>query len=250
MRFWNCLVLSGVVVSCGSGKIELAADEPDRDRPLLIVDDDAGLINSPHLGTPQVDRRPVVSAGRPVAPISGGSLLFSEDGQRLVASDPGRDKLWLVDVATGTVLRTIELPQGAQPFRLAIDPSGRFHATLRGSGEILSFDDQDQLVHRAACSVPLGIAYSNRLQSLLIACRDGRLLGMPASEGPAKTLAQLPLDLRDVLVVPQSEHHPERLYVTRFKTAQVLELDFEHDLLVALRRLEERAMHLGDAGSC
>src|SRR5688572_5296823 len=71
-------------------------------------------------------------------PISGGTLAISDAGIA-VASDPDRDRVFLVDLATERVT-PIDTPPRAEPGRVVIDASGRAHIALRAAGEVLSID--------------------------------------------------------------------------------------------------------------
>src|SRR5204862_5316171 len=66
-------------------------------------------------------------------PLSGGTLIVVGDGRTAVASDPDRDKVWVVDLPSKTV-KSLDLQKGDQPGRLLVDSAGRAHVALRASG--------------------------------------------------------------------------------------------------------------------
>lgn len=172
------------------------------------------------------DVRPPVRARTPPPPIGGGAVLFSRDGHQVVAADPARDTLWVIDLRTKQVTRTLTLAQGSEPFRLAADPAGRVHAILRGSGEIVSFslDDEQPPTRRRVCESPRGLAWSDREQAFLVTCRDGQLVKASETSGDVQVMRRLQADLRDIVIQRDARVSTERVHVSRFKSAQVLEL--------------------------
>src|SRR5262245_40771617 len=73
-------------------------------------------------------------------PVSGGNLLISNDGKFAVVSDPDRDRLLSVELATGTVVADVPLEINDEPGRLVEDAAGRFHIALRRGGALIDFD--------------------------------------------------------------------------------------------------------------
>jgi hypothetical protein len=174
--------------------------------------------------------RPITSPGdfnpdvrSPVAPapIQGGTLLVTRDGAHAISSDPDRDRVMIVDLLGAQVLATIALEQGDEPGRLVEDAAHRVHVVLRRSGQIAAIDVEAKRIlgRRNVCSAPQGIAYASAGDELHVACADGQLVSLPAEGGEPTRRVVVDADLRDVIV------SGDRLFVTRFKTAELLELD-------------------------
>ena len=72
-------------------------------RPALMT-----VIDGPqNIGTIEADVAPPA--------ISGGTLLVLGDGTTAVATDPDRDRVYVIDVPTGTLTATVVLTAGDQP---------------------------------------------------------------------------------------------------------------------------------------
>ncbi|MFO0708613.1 MAG: cytochrome-c peroxidase [Sandaracinus sp.] len=154
--------------------------------------------------------------GRALPPITGGTLHVTRAGT-IVVSDPDRDRVVLVDLATQRVMGEVRLPEGAFPARIAEDAEGHVHVVLRGRGEILSFDPYalGEASRHATCAEPRGLAFDERADVLRVACRDGSLDTLSLT-GERLSREQLGVDdLRDVLVVDG------RFYVTTFRSAEI-----------------------------
>ena len=95
-----------------------------------------------------------------VAPpaISGGTLLVLSDGNTVVASDPDRDTIYVVDLPSRTVTQTIALQPGDEPGRLVEDGAGRVHVALRGGGAVATCDPANR---QGDCS-PAGLRGATR----------------------------------------------------------------------------------------
>jgi mono/diheme cytochrome c family protein len=166
-----------------------------------------------------VDDRPVERATG-VPPISGGTLLVLEGGDVAVATDPDRDLIHVANVGHEKVLATVALESGDAPGRAAQDGDGVVHVLLRGAGAIVSIEPADGtvLARHPTCANPRGIAWDGLGARMLVACAGGEIVAH-APGGEIETRVDLVPDLRDVLV------HESRIRVTRFRTAEVLELD-------------------------
>jgi hypothetical protein len=167
----------------------------------------------------------VIQAPHAPPPISGGTLGVTHDGALIVAADPDRDRIILVDVERGTTI-VRELPQGAEPGRVAIDDSTHFaHVILRGTGEVASVDlaGTHAISRRAVCVAPRGIALDAARSLVRVSCRDGELVSFDSTlADPTTTTMRIGTDdLRDVLV------HGDELVVTRFRTAEVLRVSLD-----------------------
>jgi mono/diheme cytochrome c family protein len=155
-----------------------------------------------------------VSQADPPPPISGGTLAVAPDGNTIVASDPDRDRIYVVDLANRTVLHDVALPTHAEPGRVAIDDRGTAYVALRRKGGIgvvnlatgaLSFID--------ACRSPRGVAFDPKTHLVHVACADGDLLSLSRTT-PAIARLKLESDLRDVVVLDDGD-----LLVTQFRSA-------------------------------
>ncbi|HEX9621179.1 MAG TPA: cytochrome c peroxidase [Polyangiaceae bacterium] len=180
----------------------------------------SGDPNEPKLLIP-TDTRPATLSATPPPPVSGGTLAVTADGQRAVAADPDRDRIVVVDLAARSVVGSIELEPGDEPGRVALGDAGLAFVALRGGGAVVGVDTVGgALVQRTSvCGAPRGLAYDATNAVLHVACAEGKLVTLPAAGGePTRTL-ELGPDLRDVMV------HGQGLFVTRFRSAEVVELD-------------------------
>ena len=160
----------------------------------------------------------VTTASMPVPPISGGTLLITADGTTAVASDPERDQVYVVDLASQAV-RTALLTPGDEPGRIVEDGAGRIHVALRRGGAVVTLDRKTATVtaRQAACPAPRGLAYQAAGDLVHVACTGGELVSLPAAGGGATRSVTLEHDLRDVLVGANGT-----LLVSTFRTAQVI----------------------------
>jgi hypothetical protein len=162
----------------------------------------------------------VVASSRP-PPISGGTLLVTRDNGTVVASDPDRDAVYIVDVATRTLTATVSLQSGDEPGRLAEDVAGRVHVALRGGGALVTLDvKQGSIVaRRSVCPAPRGVAWDLYTDLVWVACATGELVGLPAAGGAATRSFVVERDLRDVIV------RDGAVSVTKFRSGETLRLD-------------------------
>lgn len=165
-------------------------------------------------GDPSIDSSPVIRAAK-APPIMGGTLLVTRDGVHAVVADPPRDVIHIVDLVEWKETATIELEDGALPFRGAEDRDGRVHVTLRGTGEVVTIDPESGSVTESTrvCPNPRGIAFEADTGSLHVACAGGRLVTLPESGSPTHLFVAS--DLRDVFIADG------RVHVTRFRAAEV-----------------------------
>jgi hypothetical protein len=162
-----------------------------------------------------------VAAAVPPPAISGGTLRILADGNTAVASDPDRDRVYVVDLAAKTVRWDVALTPGDEPGRVVVDAAGRAHVALRRGGALVSIDTVSGAVlqRRAICAAPRGAAYDAGTDLVHVACSDGRLVSLPAGGGNAVRTVQLARDLRDVVV------DGARLRVSRFLSAELLTVE-------------------------
>ena len=151
------------------------------------------------------------------APVSGGTLLVTRDGRTIVASDPDRDAVFLVDQASRIVTK-VSLSRGDEPGRVAEGPDGTLFVALRRAGALVAIDTHSAaVVHKeTVCRSPRGVAYDAKNAAVYVACRSGQLLTLDAQTLSRRRALQLDSDLRDVIV---REHD---LVVTRFLSAEVM----------------------------
>lgn len=164
---------------------------------------------------------PVVVSPVAPPPISGGTLFTTSDGKTLIAADPDRDAIYVIDVAKRELIRRIELSAKDEPGRVVQDRAGRIHVALRGGRSVASFalTPETPVTRSEVCDLPRGLAYDEVADRLYAACADGALVQFDPATG--KTIKKLDLgrDLRDVIV------RGAQMLVTRFRTAELLSVD-------------------------
>jgi cytochrome c553 len=162
----------------------------------------------------------VVQAVAPPA-ISGGTLVVLADDQTVVATDPDRDQIYVVDISARRVNATIALNPGDEPGRVISDSSGRVHVALRHAGALVTIDPVAGTVtdRRQVCAAPRGLAHDPTTDLIHVACAGGELVSLPAAGGDAVRRLKLDRDLRDVVV------DGDRLLVSRFRAAEILTVD-------------------------
>lgn len=152
-------------------------------------------------------------------PVTGGTLLVTEDGRFAVAADPDRASIHVVDLSERSARHRIVLGENDEPGRLVEGAGGLVHVVLRRAGEILTIDPASgtELERREVCRAPRGIDVDPDNGELVVACAEGALVRMPASgtEGITRTIVDA--DLRDVLAFSGG-----RLLVSRFRSAEIL----------------------------
>jgi len=173
-------------------------------------------VTSPPEFAPYLGMTSTQSAAPPA--ISGGTLLVLSDGHTVVASDPDRDAIYVVDLTSRTLAQTIALQPGDEPGRLVEDGAGRVHVALRGGGAVVTCDPGSGTVitRRPVCAGPRGVAYDAATDAIHVACHDGQLVRLPAGGGDPDRRLQLDDDLRDIVV------DGDKLLVTRFRSAELL----------------------------
>lgn len=167
------------------------------------------------------DTRPVRAAATQPPPITGGTLLITRDGATVVAADPDRDRVSIVQLGSGSTRRgpTVLLNPGDEPGRLVDDDNHRVHVALRRGGAVVTIDlaTGAVLARRQVCGAPRGIAYDAVQDLVHVACAGGELVSFPAAGGDAVRRLNLEVDLRDVIVRPSGG-----LFVSRFKSGDLL----------------------------
>lgn len=151
-------------------------------------------------------------------PLGAASMLLASDGTTVVATDPDRDRVVAVDLSAKRV-RQIPLEAGDEPGRIVEDGSKHVHVVLNGAAAVATIDLATAKVvqRRPVCSSPQGIARDG--STLFVACAGGEIMTLTADDAePAKVLARVDRDLRDVVVAGES------LLVSRLRSAEVLRI--------------------------
>jgi DNA-binding beta-propeller fold protein YncE/cytochrome c553 len=158
------------------------------------------------------------TAAVPPPAISGGSLAVSEDGTQVVAADPDRDQVYVIDVKTLGV-RKLALPRGSEPGRVAFDHSGGAHVALRGAGKLLRVNlaSADISTQTELCTQPRGLAFDAKNNTIVATCMDGQIVSFDAASHREVERQTLPQDLRDVIVTPSGARS-----VIRYRSAELL----------------------------
>ncbi len=159
-------------------------------------------------------------------PISGGTMLLSQDGKTAIAADPDRDFVSFVDIASGTVRARADLTAHDEPGRLVEDTGGLVYVALRGSGELatLALSTGRLVGRRAVCAQPRGVAYDGTTDQIFVACATGELVTLPAGSGPAAQVRVIEPDLRDVVIDGDS------IFVSKFRAAEILRITRNGDI--------------------
>ncbi len=151
------------------------------------------------------------------APLLGGTLAVTRDGQTVVAADPDRDAVFMVDTDTSQVT-TVALQPYDRPGRLVEGPDGSVFVIARGKNALLRIDVPTGAIVRRdqLCAAPMGLDYDAAATRVVVACRSGQVLDVDPTS--LETLRELRLDddLRDVVV------QGDELVITRFKTTALL----------------------------
>lgn len=166
---------------------------------------------------PNLNQTVVTSSVAP-PPISGGTLYITRDGKRAVVSDPDRDRVAVVDLASHVVNGWFWTERGAEPGRAVDDGSGRAYVVLRTTGQIATVDlaTGNQTASTAACPSPRGIAYEEAQHRLHVACAGGELVTFKVGRFlEVERKVMLERDLRDVVV------QGDKLHVSHFRSAKV-----------------------------
>jgi mono/diheme cytochrome c family protein len=174
---------------------------------------------------------PTVRAETPPPPISGGTLALTPDETRAVAADPDRDQIYIVELATRSLQSTIPLRAGDEPGRVVVDDSQRAHVALRSGGAVAVVDVNEGVLldRREVCAAPRGLALDAVTGDLYVACHGGELIIMDPATGQVLDSRRLRIGLRDVVV--DADH----IYVSTFRTAEVLVLDRQGRVLDIMR---------------
>lgn len=169
------------------------------------------------------------SAHRPV-PISGGTLTVLQDGHTAVASDPDRDRVWIVDLPTRALTHTVLLQPGDEPGRVVAGANGRVHVMLRRGGAVAVIDTNTGTVtdRRAVCAAPRGAAFDPTVGVLYVACSEGTLVSVTEATGAVVRVLNVQPDLRDVVM------DNGVLRVSTFRSAQLITVNADGSFAASL----------------
>lgn len=152
-------------------------------------------------------------------PLSGGTLATVPGSATIVAADPDRDVVYVIDVKAGTAV-TVPLAPGDEPGRVVVDESLRAHVALRSGAALVTIDlaNGNQVTKRAVCSLPRGVAWERETDEVHVACAGGELVTLAAAGGPPTRTVHVARDLRDIVVTKLG------LVVSTFRNADVIRL--------------------------
>jgi cytochrome c peroxidase len=155
-------------------------------------------------------------------------MAVAADGTTVVAADPDRDRVYIIDIRAPSRVRTIPLMAHDEPGRVVIDGSTRAFVALRHGGSVVTIDLSTASVEarRDVCTAPRGVAYDAASDVLHVACAAGELVTVPAGGGDEIRRVQITRDLRDVVVTPTG------LALTTFRDAKILLIDNGADAAV------------------
>ncbi|MBL8685801.1 MAG: c-type cytochrome [Myxococcales bacterium] len=164
---------------------------------------------------------PVASLDDPPPPVSGGTLLVTQNQRFAIASDPDRSAVFVVALGTtgeASVVRRVEAPARSEPGRVVEDDTGAVHVVLRGAGALLTIDPERASVieQRNVCAEPRGVTFDPTSFSLWVACARGELVSLPTRGTSAMVRLKIDPDARDVVVGPD-----RNLWVSFFRSAAI-----------------------------
>lgn len=166
-------------------------------------------VNDPHFG-------PTQSQAIAPPPVSGGTLLVTRDGARAVVSDPDRDRVYVVDLASRARIADLSVA-GGEPGRLVEGADGVVYAVLRGADAVQIIDARRgaSIATRPVCAAPRGIAFDQQNGWLHVACAGGELRSIDTATWSVARTITVARDLRDVVI------DGDGLIVSSFRSAEV-----------------------------
>jgi hypothetical protein len=176
------------------------------------------------------DERRVEISTTPLPPVSGGTLSTTADGTYLVASDPERDRVLFLDIATRLVTGDHPLTPGDEPGRVIAGPGQQVFVALRRGGAVVTVDPALGVVtRRSACLAPRGLAFEPVNDTLHVACADGKLVTFTGSATQPTRVLPVDTDLRDVVAAEG------RIWVSRLRSAELIEIGSDGLVLQRLK---------------
>lgn len=204
-------IVAGAVAAC-SGAQPGSGNPPDIEEAPTA----AGI------GGPQPSFGPVIQQPSPPPPISGGTLTMARDKKTAIAADADRDRVYIVDLPSRSLVHTVELPKHSEPGRVSVDDEGHAFVILRRAGGLATIDIATGAVTiRDVCIAPRGLAWDKGQLANQVACANGELVTVPRGAGAVKRIP-LERDLRDVLV-----NNDGSLNVTTFRSASTVRVGKE-----------------------
>lgn len=210
-------LLTGALPGCSL--LEGRGPEPQPEEEIEPGDSEGFSGVTPTLAPP-LRLSTLITADRPPPPISGGTLAVRTDGSLVVAADPDRDVVYLIDPALRNV-RKVQLAKGSEPGRVVLDATGGAHVALRNTGAVVRIDIDAGSVssETRVCGLPRGLAYDSVADAVLVACADGALVTLAAATHGELARSFVALDLRDVVVNDQGQR-----FVSRYRSAELLQV--------------------------
>jgi DNA-binding beta-propeller fold protein YncE len=153
-------------------------------------------------------------------PVTGGTMAVSRSGSHAIVSDPDRDRVVIIDLASKEITAEIKLDAGDQPGRVIEDGAGQFHTALRGGAALVTFNLSGVVLNRRiTCLEPRGLAWDAATDNIHVACATGELVSFHANDADYFRIVRLERDLRDVIV------QGDKLVISKFKSAELLTVD-------------------------
>ena len=185
--WWTCVAGACIATGCS---------QP----PAYQYPYDSGSIPLGDAGQPNFG--PTIEATTPPPAISGGTLITDGESRALYASDPDRDRVWIVNRVTDRAPIEIVLRDHDEPGRLVLDANHRLHVALRRGGAVVTIDtiSHEIIARREVCGAPRGLVFDAVSDSIHVACAGGELVTLPAAGGAETRRLQIEPDLRDVVM--------------------------------------------------
>jgi DNA-binding beta-propeller fold protein YncE/mono/diheme cytochrome c family protein len=190
---------------------------------------------------PQPDFGPTVSREPSPPALGGATLIVARDGTSVIATDPDRDRVAIVDLSTEAA-KLVELEPGDEPGRLVEDGAKRAHVVLDRAGAVATVDlvTGNVLARRPVCAGPQGIA--EKSDRLYVACSGGEIVALPTDPtGSPEVFVRIDRDLRDVVAIGAD------LLVSRLRSAEVLRVRLAGGAVVS-RALPSSDLHSPTGG--
>ena len=124
-----------------------------------------------------------LDTGRLVRSITGGleteGIEFSKDGRRLLVTNEADDNVSVHDIATGRLVRKIDLKAyGTRPRGIKMAPDGkRYVVTLESSSAFVVIDQHDRVIQSVTTGeAPYGVAFDRAGKRLFVAAARSKTL--------------------------------------------------------------------------
>lgn len=187
---------------------------------------------------------PMVTAEQSPPPVSGGTMLV--DDAVVVAAEPDRDRIQILFIQRDaermpnlSLGATVPTAPGDEPGRVVAAGDGQYLVVLRGGagvGRVERSGEAWGLTRLSVCPSPRGIDFDEARGLALVTCMDGRLMSLDPNTGETAVFQTLSDDLRDVVITE------DRIFVTRFRTAEVIVMTREAPTVLSQRTIRSRAI--------